>query len=201
LSAAKDRFRLVFDGSKKDITFTHIEAKEKGDDIVVKWKVKNEVNIESYDVETSGNGQQFIKAATVEPKGNDYSEANYHWLDVNAKPGVYYYRVRSTGSTGEIKYSDVVKVMITRGRPGIKVYPNPVTDGKINIQMINQPTGKYSFRLINGSGQVILMKEIMHLQGNNVETIKIGKNMVDENYRLDVTLPDNNTESLNVILQ
>jgi len=44
--------------------------------------------------------------------------------------------------------------------------------------------------LINGFGQVILKKQIDHQKGSIIETIRVSKNIVDENYRLEVTKPD-----------
>jgi hypothetical protein len=200
-SAVPNRFRIVFQGSPKAVTFTKLQVSQQDNDIAVDWAVTNEVNIRSYDVEISGNGQQFVKSATVDAKGNDYSNEHYQWLDVNAKPGVYYYRIRSTNVFGEIQYSKEVKVIVTRGRSDIKVYPNPVVVGKINVQMINQPAGNYTIRLINGLGQVMLSKQIVHQEGSSIETIMVSKNMVDENYRLEVTKPDKSRVSMNVLLQ
>jgi hypothetical protein len=201
LSAAKDRFRIVFEGTSKDVVFTKLEATPKNNDIVVDWSVTNEVNMKSYELETSSNGQQFVKAATFDPKGNDYSSEQYQWVDANVKPGVYYYRIRATRVTGEVQYSNVVKIVLTRGRADIKVYPNPVVNGIINIQMINQPEGNYTFKLINGLGQVILNRQVNYHDGDNLITFKVSSNMVDESYRLEVTKPDRTTVSMNVLLQ
>jgi hypothetical protein len=200
-SAAVNRFMLVFLGTRKEITFTKLEANQKNDDIIVNWGVSNEVNIKSYDVETSGNGRQFVKVATLDPIGNDYSNEQYLWTDPNVKPGVYYYRIRSTNITGESQYSNVVKVLVTKGRSDIKVYPNPVVGGRINIQMINQPEGNYTFKLINGLGQVILTKIVAYHEGENEVSIKASINLVNENYRLEVTKPDKTKLSMNVLFQ
>jgi ligand-binding SRPBCC domain-containing protein len=200
-SSVPNRFRLVFQGSPKAITFTKLQATQQNNDIAVDWAVTNEVNIRSYDVETSGNGKQFVRSATVDAKENDNSDEHYQWLDVNAKPGVYYYRIRSTSETGVIQYGNVAKLIVTRGRSDIKVYPNPVVGGKINVQMINQPAGNYTFRLVNGLGQVMLSKQIVHQEGSSIETIRGSKNVADENYRLEVTKPDKSKVSMNVLLQ
>jgi signal peptidase I len=103
--------------------------------------------------------------------------------------------------TGEIQYSNVVKVILTRGRSDIKVYPNPVVNGKINVQMVNQPAGNYTFRLIDDLGQVMVTKDIVHMNGSNSEVIHAGKNLVNNNYRLEVTKPDNSKVTMNVQLQ
>jgi hypothetical protein len=95
----------------------------------------------------------------------------------------------------------VVKVVVTRGRSDMKVYPNPVVNGRINVQMISQPEGNYKFKLINGLGQVVLTRDIAYHTGENMVTIKVSTPMANENYRLEVTKPDNSTVSMNVLLQ
>ncbi len=67
--------------------------------------------------------------------------------------------------------------------------------------MINQPEGKYTFKLINGLGQVLLTRVVDYHEGDNLITLKVSSNMVDENYRLDVTKPDKSKVSMNVLLQ
>ena len=103
--------------------------------------------------------------------------------------------------TGEIKYSNVVKVLITKGRTDIKVYPNPVVDGKIHVQMINQPSGIYTFKLMNGLGQTVILQDIDHDESNSVETIPVSRSTAHENYRLEITRPDKSKMSLNVLLR
>ncbi len=122
-------------------------------------------------------------------------------LDPNAKPGIHYYRIRSINVNGEVLYSAIVSVDVKRGRPNIRVYPNPVTGGRINILFSNQPEGNYNLRLINNLGQVMLTKEIYHAEGTSMETIRVSRNMVDGVYKLEVTRPDKSTHNTNVILQ
>ena len=144
-SAAPDRFRLVFKAKfivlPLPFTFKNVRANLQNNDIAVEWITENEENIKSYDVETSANGLQFEKAATVIAKGSKSTE-NYQWLDANAKPGVHYYRIRSVNVNGEVLYSNIVKVEVKRGRPDIVFILTRLLMRRINIKFINQPKGK-----------------------------------------------------------
>jgi hypothetical protein len=202
-SSAFDRFRLVFVAKfivlASPFTFKNVRAVQ-NDNIAVEWITQNEEDITSYDVETSANGQQFEKVATVMAKGSTTTE-NYQWLDANTRAGMHYYRIRSINDKGDVVYSKIVSVNVTIGRRDIRVYPNPVTGGSINVWFRNQPEGNYNVRLFNTLGQVILIKQMYHAEGTSIKTIKVSKNMVDGAYKLEITRPDKSTYNINVILQ
>src|SRR5688500_11718545 len=118
----------------------NVSASQNNNDIAVEWITENEEKIKSYGEETYANGLKLVKAATITAIVSDYNE-NYQWLDVNARPGVHYYRIRSINVNNELSYSNIVKVVVNTGKSEIVVYPNPVVDGRINVNFINQPKG------------------------------------------------------------
>lgn len=83
-------------------------------------------------------------------------------------------------------------VTVAAGKDGISVFPNPVTNGTINIQMNNMPAGLYNVRVVNGMGQVMVSRQINHVAGNSTETIQLGKGAGKGIYQLEVIKPDNN---------
>src|SRR5205814_10176633 len=149
-----ERFRIVFKSARPlPITFTTIKAYQKDRDIAVEWGIEKELAIKHYEVEKSANGQQFSSAITVNAKANNNSTVNYQWLDVAPVVGDNYYRIKSSDITGQIQYSDVVKVGMVRVIPQITVYPNPVVDARIVLHLVDQPAGTYQLRLFNSLGQ------------------------------------------------
>lgn len=82
-------------------------------------------------------------------------------------------------------------------KPGIVVYPNPVQNGIIKLQMGNMPKGMYSVRLVNSAGQTIRVVQIDHAAGNAQETISINK--LKGSYILEVISPDNSKSSHTLI--
>ena len=78
------------------------------------------------------------------------------------------------------------------------VYPNPVTDGNINLQLINHSKGRYAIRLMNKSGQLIMVKQIEHEEGSSTETLKV-KLLSHGAYQLEVTKPDKSKTNISVL--
>ncbi|MEP7317806.1 MAG: T9SS type A sorting domain-containing protein, partial [Panacibacter sp.] len=69
----------------------------------------------------------------------------------------------------------------------IAVYPNPVKDGIINLQMLNQPKGVYEIKLLNNQGQSVLTKNIQYGGGSSTEKIEIEKRIAKGIYTLQIT--------------
>ena len=197
-SYAADRFRIVFTPALVlPLTFTNVKAYSKNKDIAVEWRVENESNLKQYDVEKSVDGTHYAIANTV--AANNAALSNYNWLDVHPSEGYNYYRIRSTDINGKTAYSMVVKVFMGKGIQNISVYPNPVTNGTINLHLTNEPGGIYGIRLLNKMGQVMISKQINHAEGSSTETIQLDKYSAHGIYQLEVTKPDGNKVNMNVI--
>ena len=111
-----------------------------------------------------------------------------------SKPTTVNFTINSdAASTGANRFyiSFAKPALVIAGKEGISVFPNPVTNGTINLQMNNMAAGVYSIRVFNGVGQVILNRSINHAAGNSTETIQLGKGAVKGVYQLEVVKPDN----------
>ena len=199
-SYAHDRFRIVFAPSALlPVTFTSLQAYLQGKNIEVKWKVDNEANIKQYDVEKSIDGSQFSLLESKVPSGNNGHSAIYVTADANPVEGYNYYRIKSIDNNGNVSYSNIVKAQVGTSKGNINIYPNPIVDGIIHLQLNNQAQGKYAVRLLNRIGQVILAKEIIHAGGNSTQQIKCNVNLAHGLYELEVTRPDGSHMNINVI--
>ena len=199
-SYAPDRFRIVFAPAVVlPVTFTSVKAYRQDKNINVEWRVENEMNMKQYEVEKSTNGTQFttlvVKAATA----NGGRSAIYVTTDVNPVEGYNYYRVKSVDINGKTAYTNVVKVLIGSIKHDITISPNPIRDGMIHLQFMNQPEGKYSIRLLNKLGQVIVSRQISHAEGSSTELIKWDYNLAHGMYQLEVTRPDGSIKDINVM--
>ena len=81
----------------------------------------------------------------------------------------------------------------------MSIYPNPVRNGIINLQLTEQPPGTYGIRLLNKMGQVMLSKQINHTEGSSTETIQLDKYSPRGIYQLEVSGPDGNKVNMNVV--
>jgi len=192
------RFMIVFKQAVVlPVTFTSIKAYQVSREIAVEWKVENETNIKQYEVERSTDGQHFNEATTVTGVHNNNSTAGYQWLDVAPAAGNNYYRIRSISVDGVTEYSSVVKVIIGGQSSQMIVYPNPVTGGNINLHFVNQPKGKYSIRLTNKLGQLMMVKQIEHQEGSSTKALQV-KLLARGTYQLQVTKPDMSNTNINI---
>jgi hypothetical protein len=197
-SSASGRFDVVFRTlSITPVTFTSISAVQKSADIEVDWSVENESGIQQYEVEESGDGNQFTQVATVAPQNN--GSGNYSWLDLNVIPGYHYYRIRSVGKDGQVQYTQIVKVLIGKMDASFSVYPNPIVNGNIHLAFNNEPAGVYRVRLMNSLGQLIVLKVINHGGGNSMEEITPGQTLAKGIYQLEITKPSGTVEVVKVV--
>jgi hypothetical protein len=199
--SSNNRFRLVYGPQVVlPVTFTSIKATQQSNDIAVDWKVENQLNIAGYEVEKSTDGRNFTKVAAQKASGANGSSAMYNWLDINAVPGDNFYRIKSIGISGDIKYSIIVKVKIGKGSPEITVYPNPVTGGVVTLQFANMPKGNYTVRLINGIGQTIQTNQITHSGANTAQSFTIERGVAKGNYQLQIIKPSGDKEVMKVVI-
>jgi len=199
-SYAANRFMVVFAPAKVlPVTFTSITATAAGKHIDVQWRVDNEMNITGYEVEKSVNGTDFSTIATALPTSNNGGSAVYVSADGSPAAGYNYYRVKSVDVNGVKNYSAIVKVLMGSLAQSMAIYPNPVTDGMIHLQLKNQPQGYYTARLINKLGQVIAEQPFTYGGGNGTQRIKINHNLAHGMYDLQVSGPSNSPTTINVI--
>ena len=199
-SAVTDRFQIVFK-TVLPFVFTNITAAKNNSEIAVEWKVTNETDIVQYDVEKSTNGTTFTKMNTNLVKGNNNAANNYIWLDGNAQTGDNIYRVKMLGKDGSTKYTDNVRVAIAAINTGISIYPNPIKEGKINIQMGNQPSGNYNLSITNNNGQVIYTGTIQNNSNKSNFLINLNTNADKCIYNLQITTPQNKITTQKLIVE
>jgi len=201
-SYSPNRFRMVFKlMAPVPVSFTNVRAEKANEDILVSWKVENELAIAHYEVEKSADGRQFSEIGERIATGNQGSTVQYNWLDRDVINGMNYYRIRSVGMNGEIKYSEVVKLNVRDNSPSlISVYPNPVReDGMVQVSMNNVKAGNYVISLYNELGQVTYRRQQAHAGGNAVYSISLGKELAHGQYTLEVKGSDNSKTTFNLI--
>lgn len=202
-SAATNRFRIVFkNATVLPVTISSVNAWQLNNGVAVEWKVANEINMLSYEVEKSTSGTVFTSSYSVKVNGSNNENNTYNWFDVNATQGNNFYRIKSIGNNGEVIYSAVVKVTINNSKTSsLKIYPNPVTNNIINLQLANQPKGNYLLKLTNNIGQIIYSTNMQSNSTYNTLSINIPGKLTSGVYNLEVNTPDNKTSAQTVIVE
>lgn len=198
LSAASNRFRVLFGPS---VSFTNINASLLENDVSVQWQVGNEYNIKTYDIERSSDGVVFTKLDSTMASGNGEKAVSYTWLDRKPLPGNYYYRIRSLSNNNVVAFSEKMKVKINHSGTDLYVFPNPVSENNIQIQMNGMPSGVYLAKLFNGFGQLMGSSRIRHLQKTATENIQFANRLVPGIYQLEITLPNQKNKRISIVVQ
>jgi hypothetical protein len=187
-SSAANRFMMVFrQMASLPVTVTSVTAIAKNSGNQIEWKVENENDIQQYDVEKSTDGTHFFQIAVVNAKNT--GTGNYNSTDVNIASGTNYYRIKVVNVDGKISYTQVVKVVNGKITSSISVYPNPIKDAIVHLQLNNQPPGIYKIKLYNSMGQMLISKNIAHAGGSSEENINC-INLPKGIYQLKVKKPN-----------
>ncbi|MBL0358160.1 MAG: hypothetical protein IPP72_15395 [Chitinophagaceae bacterium] len=192
-AASKDanRFRIVFKQSAPlPITFISIAANRTTEGIKVDWKVAAERNTLNYEVERSTDGRNFISVGSVTATGNNGADLSYNLLDAAAPQTAVFYRVKSAGTAGASRYSTIVKARAGNVKPGYAVLPNPVENGVVNLQFINQAAGKYAVRIMSTAGQSVMLTTINHAGGNSNQLLELPATMARGACQVEIIAPD-----------
>jgi hypothetical protein len=202
-SNAPDRFILVFrQPVVVPVLIVNIAACRNSDQSnQVTWQVENEINLQKYVVERSGNGTGFSGIGNTSALANNGGSAGYTYRDAMPLDGVNFYRIKAISNNGQIKYSNIVKVISVNRAAGISVYPNPVNDKTIHITFTNQKKGKYILELTNKLGQLIC-KNIFYIDQINVlQTMRPVGIMASGTYQLSITKADGSNLIVHVVVR
>ncbi|MES2431408.1 MAG: pectinesterase family protein [Bacteroidota bacterium] len=97
-----------FDGSKANLS----------------WKTENELNIKEYIIESSLNGNSFSEIGRL---ASSTSLSNrYQFTDNNFTNATVYYRLRIVNNSGQVTYTNILKISNQSKTFSINIYPNPV---------------------------------------------------------------------------
>jgi hypothetical protein len=91
----------------------------------LQWQTADEVNTKSFELESSKDGRNFQKVATIDAvsTGNN----SYHYTDATVYKGILYYRLKMIDIDGTFTYSRILGLS-RDGKGTINLYPNPVAD-------------------------------------------------------------------------
>ena len=190
-----DRFRIYFRNlniasGPVPVRFTGLQAKAEPTGINLNWQVAEQVNVASYQVERSGNGQQFEVISRV-PARTGGSSFQYQAMDRAVLTGVQFYRIRSVDLDGRTQLSDVVRVTVGKSAPALlSVFPNPAPVSQLQVQVTLPQAGIIHWRLVDAQGRVAFQKQVSLPAGTQVLRPQIQGAFNSGLYQVQVMVPD-----------
>jgi uncharacterized repeat protein (TIGR01451 family) len=121
---------------------------------ILQWSVKDEHDVNYYEVEYSTDGTHFTTLGRVNSKGNNTGTNTYQFADVaNTASLIRYYRLKVAGTSGDYTYSTILKLSL-KNLQVARIMPNPF-DKVINVQLFLKRAEKVSIRLVDMYGRVV----------------------------------------------
>ncbi len=162
--------------------FAAINANLVSNLVKVNWTSDVEVNTATYSIEKSTNGVDFKEIGKIFASNS----RNYSWIDPTPVNGINYYRIKSVDNNGSLNYSTAVKV-IRQIKTGISIFPNPVLDRKMNVQLDGFEAGKYTLNVFNINGQKVLTTSINMENSSIAQTIALPNSTKAGVYQVELT--------------
>ena len=163
--------------------------------VKLQWATTSEINTKHFEVEWSGNGQQFTNIASLPAAGNSSQTLQYNYLHSQPVRGNNFYRLKMVDIDGRFTYSPVIVINSAAASSSVKIFPNPVTDIlQLSIQSEKRETIVY--KLYSADGKFIASKKAELMKGSNLLSWNI-QHLIPGNYFLSAT--GNRFETIKVI--
>lgn len=138
------------------VSFKSFSAVRNKQMVTLKWETVTEENNTGFLVQRKIGADwadvTFVATKTV--NGSSLEVLSYQVTDINNIKGITQYRIKQIDRDGQSKYSEIRTVKGEGQNIKLLVYPNPATNGKINV-VFDNPTDVYSVELIDGTGRVM----------------------------------------------
>ena len=136
------------------VTLTDFFARWNNNTVELQWKITNEINLNSFDVESSVDGTTFSRLSSVNYH-QGISEYGYTHLAPALKN---FYRLKMIDIDGRFFYSKILSVQknISRNK-AVLIYPNPAYND-LTLQLITDHNEKVVVDIIDHSGKVVINK-------------------------------------------
>jgi hypothetical protein len=186
-SFAGDRFRIIFETySTLPVIFSSVKAQAKNKGVHVEWTVESESNMEKYEIERSSDTQTFTTRGTVTAIINRVNTSLYSWFDASPIDGNSYYRIKSSNKSGEIRYSEVVKIEKADVAEHIAVSIKSGQANSLHVVFKNTIRGDYLLSLIDPAGQKVFEGRVHHSGGTATRTLTLNRPLPTGIYSLRV---------------
>jgi hypothetical protein len=122
--------------------------------VLLNFATTDELNLASFEVERSPDGNSFTKIGTVPAEGSTGAamDRDYTFTDDQPLPSLSYYRLKMVDRHDGYTYSKTVTIRYDNNS-FITIFPNPAKD-VINVQL-RTPAGAVSLQIIDGSGRTV----------------------------------------------
>ncbi|MEM6262546.1 MAG: hypothetical protein AAGI38_08570 [Bacteroidota bacterium] len=142
----------------------------------IRWVTASEQDNHHFEVERSVDKAAFSVLGSVPAIGNSSTPTTYEFDDNAFFEGKIYYRIKQVDQNGQNSYSQVVSVvhdLTSTPSYQLLVYPNPVKDGLLNLEIRASEMVRATFEIRNLVGQEVRNWQAEYTGGRYVEEIEL----------------------------
>jgi hypothetical protein len=163
------------------------------------WKSAVELNFKHYELESSTDGFNFNKIATIQPIGNQTSINSYEYLDFNYYSPITYYRLKMVDLDFTYEYSKIIAIEYGKNKDNeTVVYPNPASN-ELYISLSSSTQKAAQVNIYDIYGRVIYQQTIDLLNGFENTFINTS-DFSSGTYIINVSYLDSKSENIKVII-
>jgi uncharacterized repeat protein (TIGR03803 family) len=150
------------------VTLTKFQVQRKNETAWITWETAQEANSKSFEIERSGNGNEFNNIGSVNARGNSNTTTSYSFSDDSPIKGMNYYRLKQLDNDGKFSYSSIKSIAFNK-ESNLIVYPNPAID-KIQLRL-SSAYRNATVELMNSEGRILQKFNIA-----NVDLVQLNMN-------------------------
>ena len=146
------------------VKITDFDAVVQNDNVLLRWKVYNEDDVEKYEVQRSNNGIQFNKIGTITG-----SQAKSYIFTDNARPGIANYRIKYVCADGTSGMSTTLKVSHTKEKDMFAIY----NEGQgLQLRLWDDQKSIAVVHFYNAAGVLVWTSQYQLQEGSNIILIR-----------------------------
>ena len=166
-----------------------LEATARNPVIDVTWATATEQNSDYFEVQRSGNNEDFTPIGTVGAAGDAQFRNDYLFVDQAPLHGANYYRLRQVDRDGAVDITQtVVAFMGQVGDLRPVIFPNPATD-VLNVAFNTQLDGSAMLYVQDALGRTVSQSSVLLLRGERTAVIPTA-GLANGWYNLRIAMPD-----------
>ncbi len=143
------------------VELSGFRAKEdtKTQTVALSWLTESELDNKHFEVERAVDGRTFETIGIVEGNGTTTKTHNYGFVD--QRPiNTAYYRLKQVDFSGNVSYSDLVLVNMTKAEEAkLEVYPT-ISKGEITVRFTGFEAPLGTFNVFNSQGSLVYSEEV-----------------------------------------
>lgn len=121
-------------GSPLPVTLLYFVAFAEKNYVQLNWATASELNFDRFVIEKTRDGQTFIEIGERQGAGLSNTRIDYSFKDEKIMMGRTYYRLKAIDFDGFTEYFGMVSAFY-EGVEDINVFPNPTSNGDVNIYL------------------------------------------------------------------